>query len=167
MMSETYPKGKYQAEVLEQGFEESRTGTPCFFLQLKILARYGEQGQLQEVPPYERTYRQYLANEIGARILRSDLKTLGGQVTGCTQWDPAPPNHVSLIGRQIDVVCDHEAYQGKLRERWAIPRSRKKCDLGAVRVLNDRFGHLLRDGNGQTVATPPPVAKANDSDAPF
>jgi hypothetical protein len=166
-MSTTYPKGKYQAEVLEQGFEESSTGTPCFFLQLKILGRYDEQGQLQECPPYERTYRQYLANEPGARFLRSDLKTLGVQISDLTQLDPAAPNHVSLLARKIDVECHHEVYQGKPRERWAIPRSRKKCDLGAVRVLNDKFGHLLRDGNGQTVATPPPVAAANDSDAPF
>jgi hypothetical protein len=166
-MSTTYSKGKYQAEVIDQGVEEANTGTMCFFLHLKIMGRYDDKGLLQECPCYERTYRQYLANDTGVKILRGDLKTLDVQVTDFTQLDPEAPNGVSLIGRKIDVVCEHESYQGSPRERWGIPRARKKVDLGALRTLSDKFGHLLRDGNGQSASAPPPVTKANDSDTPF
>jgi hypothetical protein len=123
-------------------------------------------GKLVEGCQHERTYRQYLNTDTGVRILTGDLKTLGVQVTDLTQLDPATPGYVSLAGRKIDVACDLESYQGKQRERWGIPRSRKKLDLSAVRTLNDQFGHLLRDGNAQ--AKPAPGAPApNNSDQPF
>jgi hypothetical protein len=166
-MSTTYAKGKYRAEILDQGFEESATkGTPCFYLLLVIIGRYDDEDKVQECPRYERTYRQYLANETGVNILRGDLKTLGVQVNDLTQLDPSTVGHVRLAGRQIDVICDLESYQGKQRERWGLPRLRKKLDLGAIRALSDQFGHLLQGNNGQ--AKPAPVVpKPNDSDVPF
>jgi hypothetical protein len=166
-MSTTYTNGKYRAEIREQGFEESPTkGTPYFFLQLTILGRYDAQEQLQECPRYERTYAQYLANDTGVQILKGDLKAIGVEMNDLSQMDPSSPHCINLVGRQIDVVCKLETYQGRERERWTIPRSRKRLDRDAVRALNDRFGHLLRDGNAQAkpnlgVTTP------NKTDTPW
>ena len=102
-MSTTYAKGKYQAEIIGQGFEESAAkGTPCFFLQLLILMRYGDLGQLMECPRYERTYRQYLANDTGVNILRGQLKSVGVEFTRLEQLEPGAVNHVSLVGRKIE-----------------------------------------------------------------
>jgi hypothetical protein len=166
-MSTTYANGKYEAEILDQGFEESSTKhTPYFFLQLRILGRYDAQDKLQECLNYERTYQQYLANDTGVDILKSDLKALGVEVTDLTQLDPGCPKFINLVGRKIDVVCKLETYQGAQRERWSIYRSRKKLNLDSVRALNDRFGHLLRDGNGQAKPAPG-VAAPNKADAPF
>jgi hypothetical protein len=167
MNTTTYTKGKYQAEVIEQGLTSSAAkGTPGFSLQLKILKRYDASGGLVECPQYERTYMQYLANETGVNILRADLKALSVQVTTFAQLDPATPDHVNLVGRQIDVTCDLEAYQGKQRERWGIARTRSTLPPEAVRALDDQFGHLLRGGSGQ--AQPAPAVTApNESDAPF
>src|SRR4051812_38247155 len=123
MSATTYSKGKYRAEVVDQGFEQSSgKGTPCFFLQIRILARYDEQGQAQECPRYERTYRQYLNTETGVNILRGQLKSLDVQVTGLAQLDPGAANHVSLVGRTIDVACELESYRGRQQERWSIPQ---------------------------------------------
>src|SRR4051812_32970051 len=112
-MSATYTHGKYQAEILDQGFDESSAkGTPFFYLQLMVLGRYEEKGELRDCQRYERTYVQYLANDTGVGTLKGDLKALGVEVTDLTQLDPAAPNHVSLIGRKIDVKCELETYQG-------------------------------------------------------
>ncbi len=163
----TYGKGKYRAQVIDQGFEEStEKRTPCFFLQIKVLQRLDELGGLQDCPQYERTIRQYLANDTGVNILRGQLKALGVQVTSFSQLDPDTQGHVSLVGREIEVVCDIEAYQGRPQERWGLQRSRNKLAPDAVRALDDKFGHLLRDGNGQA-APAPPVTAANNSDTPF
>jgi hypothetical protein len=165
-MSTTYPRGKYQAKVLDQGFEEASTKTVCFFLQLSVLGRYDEQGKLQECPHYERVYKQYLANDTGANILKGDLKSLGVEVNDLTQLDLDAPGAISLRDRVIDVVCDHDTYNGKTVERWQIRRRRNKLDSNSVRALNDKFGHLFRGGNGQPLPPAPP-ARPNDSDAPF
>jgi hypothetical protein len=166
-MSTTYAKGKYQAKVLQQGFEESAAkGTPYFFLQLLILAIYDANGELKECPQYERTYRQYLNTETGVNIFKGDLRTLGVQVSDFSQLDPASPNHVSLVGTVITAGCDVEHYQGKPVERWGILRSGKKLILDAIRALNDQFGHLLDGGNGSANPSPA-IVKPNDSDVPF
>jgi hypothetical protein len=167
MMSTTYPRGKYQAKVIDQGFEQAAsTGTVCFFMQLLVLGRYDEQGNLQECPKFERSYKQYLANETGINILKGDLKSLGVEATDLVQLNLDSQGAISLRDRTIDVVCDHETYKGKVVERWQFPRTRKKLDLDSVRALNDKFGHLLQGGNGQP-KPPTPPAKPNDSDVPF
>jgi hypothetical protein len=165
-MSTTYSAGTYKAKVTGQGFEESsKKGTPCFFLQFKVLGRYDEKGELQECQQYERTYRQYLANDVGVGILKGDLRTLGVEIASLAQLDLETPGAIKLVDREIDVVCEHEPYQGRVQERWSLPRPRqKKLDLNSIRELDDRFGHLLR-GSGQATQAPPVVP--NDSDVPF
>jgi hypothetical protein len=165
-VSTTYAKGRYQARVTDQGFEEAGTGTPCFYLQLQILGQYAADGKVQECPRYERTYRQYLKNDIGAAILKADLRSLGVEVSDLQQLDLAASNPITLVERTIEVACDHAPYNGTLRERWSIPRVRKKLDLSAVRELNDQFGHVLRGGNGTARPAGAPPAP-NDTDTPF
>ena len=163
----TYTPGLYQAEILDHGFEESTVkGTPCFSILFRVRGRYDDQHQLQECPHYERSYKQYLANETGLSILKGDLKTIGVQISDLTQLERGTSHSVKLVGLQIDVQCELEPYDGRMQERWRIPRSRKKLDLSAVRLLNDRFGHLLRGGSGSPPPPPPPVAR-NDDDQPF
>jgi hypothetical protein len=153
------------AEVLDQGFEESSSkGTPGFFLRLKILNRYAADGQLEACQQYERVYTQFLANEIGIRILRSDLQTLGVEVTDLAQLDLAAADHLRLVGRKVDVICEVEVYKGRERERWSIPRPRKKLGLDDVRQLGSKYRHLLRDGNAPAPPAPP-AAGPNDNDA--
>jgi hypothetical protein len=165
-MSTTYSDGKYLAEVTGQGFgKSSRKGTQYFFLELKILSRYDAQDQLQGCPQHQRVYQQYLAGEIGVKYLLGDLKSLDVQVKHLADLQPGMPNHVSLVGRKIDVVCKVEPFEGKEMERWTIPPKRQKLDLQAVRALDDQFGHLLREGGGQ--ARPPTPVTPNDSDTPF
>lgn len=146
----TYATGSYHAEILEQGFERTPAkGTPFFFLRVRILGRYDGQGQLQDCPQYERDYRQYLVGDVSFNILRAALKTLGVEINSLVQLDPACPEHVNLVGRRIDMTCDLEAYQGRQRERWDIPRTREKLDLEGLQKLNEKYGHLLGGPKGE------------------
>jgi hypothetical protein len=153
MNSTTYVNGRYLAEILGHGFTRSSTkNTPGFFLQLRILKRYGEKGLRVDCPQYERTLTRFLASEASVHILRGELKSIGVQVASFAQLDPATPDHVSLVGRQIDVTCELESYDGRLQERWSI--ARRTLAPEAVRALDEQFGHLLRDGNGQSERAP-------------
>jgi hypothetical protein len=136
----TYTPGRYRAEIIDQGFFESNSkGTPGFFLQLKILSRCGPGGELQECPQFERTYEQYLANDTGARILYGDLKAIGFDVAELSRLDLDDSEAVHLVGQQIDVECRLEGYNGVVRERWGIPRPRKKLGLDAIRSVAAKF----------------------------
>jgi hypothetical protein len=162
----TYEDARYRADVVGQRFiESSIKGTPGFELQLKILGRYGPGDELLECPQYERTYTQYLSNEIGVNILKDDLQALGVEFSDFAQLDPAKPGAINLVGRQVDVRCKIENREGREQERWSIARSRKPLGQDAVQQLNLRFGHLLRPGG--TSAPPPPPVAPNPSDDPF
>jgi hypothetical protein len=161
----TYAKARYSAEILEQGFERSPAkGTPFFFLKVRILSRYDDQGQLQDCPQYEREYRQYLVSEVSFNILKGALKTLGYEVNSLLELDPGSPDHVNLVGRKIDMICDLETYQGRQRERWDIPRVREKLDLEGLRALDDKFGRLL--GGGKEEGKAPGDGARNDGGVP-
>jgi hypothetical protein len=141
-MSTTYAEGRYQAQITDQGFERASTDTPFFYLQMLILGRIDADGVVQECPKYERTCRQYLKKGTpGVAILKADLKSLGVEVTDLVQLDLEAPDPIKLVGRVIDVVCEHEPHNGKTRERWSISRARKKLDLSEIRRLNDQSGH--------------------------
>jgi len=162
----TYQYGRYLAEIVDQGFSESEAkGTPYFYLQIKVLARLGADGQPEECPQYERTYRQYLANEIGVGVLKGDLRSLGVEISDLTRLDHGASDAITLVGKKIEVACEIDHYQGKPIERWRIPRSRNKLGTNAIRALQDQFGHLLRDGAAQGKL--PPSVASNDSNVPF
>lgn len=165
MSATTYAAGLYKAEILSQGFGTSaRKGTPFFFVQVKILGRYDAQGTLQACPQYERTVRQYLTHEVSINIFKTMLKALQVEVTNLEQLDLEAANPISLVGRQLDLLCQLENFEGRTQEQWSLPL-RKKMDLSAVRALNDRFGHLLRGESARKPAIDPVVP--NPDQTPF
>jgi hypothetical protein len=162
-MTATYLPGTYQAEIVAQGFEESSVKqTPCFSLQLKIRGRYDPAGKVQDCQQYERTYRQYLANDTGAAILRGDLQALGVTVTNLTLLEPGVKDHISLVGRIIEVVCEHEVYNQQTRERWRIHRPRQKLNSDSLAKLNDTFRRVFGGGPAGGSASPPPNTTPGD-----
>src|SRR6516165_5263358 len=136
MSTTTYANGRYLAEILEHGLmQSSAKNTPGFFIQIRILKRYNDKGQPGDCPQYERTIVQYLGHETGIGILKGDLKALGVRVTSFAELDPDVPNHVNLSGRQVDVTCELEPYEGRLRERWSIARPRRRLPSEALKAL--------------------------------
>jgi hypothetical protein len=168
IMSTTYAAGKYVAEVLDQGFDISRVKkTSFFFLQLRILGRYGDQGQILECQKYERIYRQYLNTDTGVNILRDDLRVIGIELKAFAQLHGGTTDPINLVGRRIDVRCDIETYDGMQRERWGIWRAQQKLDLDAVQALDAQFAHLLARTNGQSDAASTPPTNGQPNAAPM
>jgi hypothetical protein len=143
-MTHMYEKGIYHARIEDQDFEvSSSTGSARFVLKLGLLGRYNAQDDLEPCPQLQRTYRQTL-NEIGVRILSADLRAMGVEVNDLTQLHPGLDGHISLVGKEVDVTCHHEPYQGRMVERWTI--GRRRLNLGALQALQGQFGHLLSAG---------------------
>jgi hypothetical protein len=166
-MTTTYENGRYRALILNHGFTKSPTkGTPAFYLELRILKRYGTNDELEDCPVNKQKYEQYLANDTGINILRGDLKAIGVNITDLAQLDPEATGGLHLAGMEIDVECELETFNGRQRERWGIPRTSKKLKLDEIRALNDRFGHLLRNGEAAPQSAPP-VREPNRSNDPF
>ncbi len=147
----TYEPGTYHAEIIDQGFAESGLKkTPYFFIAIRIKSRGGRQGPC---PQFERVVRQYLNTDVGQRILREDLRAVGVEVTDFAQLSLDLPEHISLIGLQIEVRCDHEEYAGQTRERWRVARpTGQRMSLDAVRALSIQAGVVL----------PPPAPPADE-----
>lgn len=162
-MSTTYVAGEYQAEVLSQGFAEAGTGTPFFFLQIKVLGRYDGDGRVQACPQFERTYRQYLKNDAGIAILRGELKAIGVEVSDLIQLSPEIPTSINLTGRTINAFCTTEVYNGQEREKWQLRQPRKKVSLNTIRELSTKFGHVLHSGSQKPATTGTTPATASDS----
>jgi hypothetical protein len=78
-------------------------------------------------------------------------------VTDLQQLSPQFPGHIDLVGKEYDLACRHEAYQGRQVERWLL-RWRKPLDLDAIGRLNERFAHILKDAGGDAAAPEPPAA---------
>lgn len=151
----TYDPGTYRAEVTDQGFAESEAkSTPYFFVDVRILSRGGVGSRQGSCPRHERTLRQYLNTEVGQRILREDLRALGVEIADLAQLSAEHPDHISLVGRQIDVRCDHEDFGGKPRERWRIARPpAPRLGLDAIRALSRQA----------EIVPPPPAPPADES----
>lgn len=166
-MSTTYSPGRYQAQIIEQGFAES-TGkhVPYFFMQFRILGRYIDSDTVQECQRFERTYQEYLVSETSINILKGALEAIDVHITGLAQLEPTTPGAINLVGRVIPVICEYEVQDGKQWERWRILRQRTKLDLSALQGLSDKFAHLLRGNNGHATPAPTePTGGGNAGDA--
>jgi hypothetical protein len=98
--------------------------------------------------------------------LLSDLRAIGYDRDGLKYLDPEAQGAVDLFGREIDVVCDHEEYNGEERERWSIyhePR-RKRVDANTLADLDAKFGDQLKRHLGPKQPASPPAPAPSDDD---
>jgi hypothetical protein len=142
--SATYHPGRYRAAIVAQGFGATAMQKQYFFLVLRILAACDSDGHARACPTYEREYRQYLTTETGLRILHRDLQAMNAQVADLRLLEPTVEGHLCLVGREIDVTCHHEIYDGRLRERWTITRPHHPLDLNSLDEINARYAALVR-----------------------
>jgi hypothetical protein len=77
------------------------------------------------------------------------------------------PGAVDLFNREIDLICDHETYQGSARERWSIFRkpTLEKLDRNELRRLDAEFEDELRRafGPGKPATDPSPDADSDEA----
>jgi hypothetical protein len=163
--------GKYRGRITDYGVIQSQAGQQhrTAFIAFDIVGQYDPTTvELQTCEPANRTYYKAITPKTIEWLL-ADLKAIGLD-RGFEYLDPETPGAVNLFDREIDVVCEHETYQGQTRERWAIHRERTREKVGreGLALLDAQFGDQIRRvlGAGNAEAVPPP-ATANQDDNLF
>jgi hypothetical protein len=133
--------GKYRGRIRDYGVTQSQAGQqhPTVFITFELLGQYDPTtGELGPCPTTSRTYYKAVTEKTIGWLL-ADLKAIGYDRPGLEYLDPEAPGAADLFEREIDVACEHEAYQGQARERspgwgpscrWA-PSIAPTCGAGA------------------------------------
>jgi hypothetical protein len=162
--------GRYRGRIRDYGVTQSQAGQqlPTVFIAFDLIGQYDPTtGELQSCPANTRTYFK----SVSARTidwLLSDLRAIGYDSPGLEFLDPETPGAANLFHREIDVVCDHETYQGQTRERWSIFREQRRERIGrdALARLDAQFADQIRRvlGTTQSAAPAPAVTNVNNED---
>ena len=147
-----FAQGRYKATVTHQRLGESRNGTPQFVLSFRPdwkvdLERPGE--ELLPCDHWERSVFFYFSAK-AVEISLEQLHEIGFRGTSFFELDPETPGFCDFCGLTIDVICEHEAYQGETKERWRLARAGggleiKKLDDRQTRKLDALFGRKLKE----------------------
>ena len=157
-MGAYYPQGVYLGRVVRQELgESSKKGTPQFVVTFQILEARDNFGDSTRVASHERSVYIYLT-EKSMPIALEALKVLGYRGTKISSLGDA-----DFTGKEVELYCKHEDYEGEARERWNIstPREQKESkpvDPAALRKLDALFGKALKS---QAVVEPQPDNDAN------
>jgi hypothetical protein len=162
------PKGKYRARIADYGVFQSTVGQqhPTAFIRFTLVGVYDPStGALGECPAETREYLKAITpNTIG--WLLSDLKAVGYDRDSLSAFDPEAPGAVDLFGRELDVACDHETYDGVTRERWSVHREPRRQRVGRDELarLDTTYADQIRRvlGDGQPAAAPAVTSPADD-----
>jgi hypothetical protein len=168
MNATTYTPGKYKATIKDFGWALAGTGTPQFFIQFEVFAKYDSAGNLTEVPRFERTFfRPISLKSKDARskcidMLKGDLSAIGEKPQDEAQLDPGNPGALNLLNKQIDVFCAVEPFDGRMVERWTLrTNAREKLSLNDLRAKLG--GRLFEKDDGP----PPPAVPPDNNDASY
>lgn len=161
-----FTAGKYLVELTgQQGFSETGTGNPQFFMKFLVQYRWNfSTGQWEGCEGAERTFYRVLTPKT-AEYAAEDLRALGFQGDKFSQLDPRHPQAHVFQG-QIEMSCSIEDYtdnQGvtKPKEKWSIVkngggREEKVLDNKGVKSIDMLYGKALAAAPKQTPQPPTP-----------
>ncbi len=160
--------GKYRGRIRDYGVEQSQAGQqhPTVFLNFEIVGQYDPTtGELLSCPTASRTYRKAITPKTIGWLL-ADLKAIGYDKPGLEYLDPETPGAIDLFDHEIDVVCEHDTYEGQTRERWSIhrERTRERVRRDVLASLDAQYSDQIRRVLGADAGdvNPPPVAEINN-----
>jgi hypothetical protein len=163
--------GNYRGRIVDYGVYQSTAGQqhPTVFVTVELLGRYGDNtAELIPCPVEKRTYEKAITPKTIDWVL-ADLKAIGYDQNSFQYFDPEVPGAANLFGREIDVDCNHEVYEGKTRERLSIHRapSRKKLRREALAALDAQYADTLRRAFGGAKPSVAPASAPDADEAPF
>ena len=162
--------GKYRGLIKDYGIVKSQAGQqlPTAFISFELVGQYDPTtGELAPCHTTTRTYFKGISPKTIGWLL-ADLKAIGYDRPGLEYLDPETPGAADLFDREIDVVCEHEAYEGQTRERWSIyrERTREKVRREDLARLDAEFSDQIKKvfGTGDGAVAPTPVTEVNNDD---
>jgi hypothetical protein len=163
-MKPYYAPGRYKCRIIEQGFNEARTGTEQFWLRFQVLGRIEPFNDSLE--KYSRTAYFPITERTADRVMQ-DLHTLGFRGAGFDGVDPRIEGFHNFVDLQVELDCSHEDGQdGAPRERWQVPGIGRPIDGGRVLELNRLLSKKPQSANGQ-IGQDNDSGQITDSDVPF
>lgn len=171
-----YQPGRYVCQITGQAMGESSKGNPQFVLRFKVLGRpdpNDPNSYLTDPNQYERPFYRSITEKT-IDYFMDDLKALGFHGSSFKDLDPNTPGFHDFKGKEIDMYCNEEIYNGEPRERWAIATAFelnvKPIEAGKLRQLDNLFGKQLKTiSKPQSSPRPMPVVTPADvdDDVPF
>lgn len=149
-MAPAYDVGRYWGRITNQQLGESRNGHPQLVITFLILGRVDPTDPDGDLVPCDQRERSVfrVIMESTLDYVVEDLALLGFYGSSFRQLDLQAANAVNLCGSELAFFCDHDEYQGKVREKWSIARDGgvqiKPLDDKAVRQLDAMFGAGLK-----------------------
>jgi hypothetical protein len=161
-------KGKYRARIEDYGIFRSTAGQQHLtaFIKFTLVGAYDPAtGALGECASESREYLKAVTDHTIDWLL-ADLRAAGYDRPSLAAFDPEAPGAADLFGRELDVVCDHEAYEGVTRERWSVHREprRQKAGRDELARLDALYADRIRKvfGDGRPAPGPAVAAPADD-----
>jgi hypothetical protein len=162
--------GRYRGRIRDYGVTQSQAGQQLLtvFITFDLIVQYDPTtGEWRSCPVCTRTYYKGISPKTIGWLL-ADLRQIGFDKPGLEYLDPETPDAADLFDREIDVVCEHETYEGQTRERWSIHREQRR-----ERVRRDELARLDTQhaeqikrvlGTTQSAAPAPAVTDVNNDE---
>jgi hypothetical protein len=163
--------GKYRGRIVDYGVFQTTAGQqhPTVFVTVELLGRYGDNtADVILCPTETRTYTKAITPKTIDWLI-ADLKAIGYDKGGFGYLDPEVPGAVDLFGREIDLACDHEPFEGKVYEKWSIHRepTRKKLGRDELSRLDAEYGDKMKRAFGAAMPFVTPESAPGPDDVPF
>jgi len=166
----TIEPARYRGRITDYGVEQSQAGQqhPTIFITSELVGQYDPAtGELLPCPAASRTYYKAITPKTIGWLL-ADLKAIGYDKPGLEYLDPEVPGAADLFGREVDLVCEHETYDGQVRERWSIHRERTREKIGreGLARLDALYGDQIRRALGAGVSPRLPSRRPRPTTTP-
>lgn len=171
-MRPQHDEGKYVVEIIDQGMGVTTNGNVQFVLKFKVLGKVDPANPnnyfKNEVQSERAMYRVINENTIDFAL--DELRVLGFEGSSFSQLDPKDSKHVSFVGHQVDMQCQHKAdLNNQPKEEWSVFRGggvliRQEASPEQLRQLDYLFSKRLKELRPEKAA-PAPAAKSTAAPA--
>lgn len=171
-----YQPGRYWGRIVAQAIGMTSKNNPQFVLTFKVIGKVNPEDPDGELLPVSEQYERSIFKVITDKTIdyvMEDLQKLGFDRETFKELDPNTPGFQSFVGNELAFYCDHDTYEGTVREKWGLARDGsglqiKPLEPKQMRELDSLFGkHLKKMVKAKPVkpATPSAVAPATVDDA--
>ena len=158
-----YEPGRYWGVVVGQQLGKTSTDKPQFVLTFQVIGKVNPadpDGDLVSVEQYERTVFRVITDKTVDWLMQDieylcEKGELSPVLPGFSYLDPTTPDFLNFRGVEAEFYCEHNKYEGKLREQWGVSSGGGGLEVAplddkGVRELDALFGKQLKQKFGNS-----------------
>jgi hypothetical protein len=161
-----FDEGRYRGKIVKWELSESKKKqTPQIAFTFAVIGYYTPSRELMALPGSdERTVFKFFTEKTIDYVLE-DLRRLGWDGADPAELSPTHPNAFDFAGKECDLTCEYEEYEGKQRERWNMGLGGGGLELTpldkkGVAALTARFGDKFKATSAKKTPSRPPAPQA-------